>query len=141
MTEINQNKGPGGAPPLNRNAYRHGLYSPSLPVFKGASYIHRQTLQYRRKVEDAVVTRDGDVSQFNAAVIAAAVEWLRHGLWASVESSNNYSKLTPEQKMLYRREIPRSFSEVVRLLKSIGLDRQPELNPVSLLYGSQANAN
>src|SRR5437879_2730371 len=68
----------GGAPNGNRNAYRHGLYSPRGP--KSERYIDRAAGLFRRHLESCVLAEHGEISVLDASLIQSAAEAARVAL-------------------------------------------------------------
>ena len=80
----------GGAPALNRNNWRHGLYSPRLP--KTLSYPDKMACQFRRNLEDAVFSVHAEIDLTRAALIHTASEAQK------VASANRYEKKAAKEK-------------------------------------------
>ena len=64
------NRGKGGAPPLNRNATRHGLFGAKLPP--GCRYISNAVDAFRRQLETEVLTDRDVVGVVDAALIQSS---------------------------------------------------------------------
>ncbi len=61
-----------GAPAGNRNAWRHGLYSPTRP--QPGTYTDKMGNEYRRHIEDRALEIYGEVGAYEAGLIQSATE-------------------------------------------------------------------
>lgn len=93
----------GGAPPNNRNAMRHGLYSATLPP--GCGYIKRHGNEYRRFLEDQIIERHGQIGVYEAGIIQTAMEAVNHAMKCQHWLREAYDDLTWAERLAFSRDI------------------------------------
>jgi hypothetical protein len=113
----------GGAPPANRNSFRHGLRSSRLP--KGCERIGRDLSEVRRSLEDAVVLVRGVVTAGEALAISAACEWERHRRLALRWLRVDFDAMDLPTRLTFSREAARAASERNRAIDGLKLDPAP----------------
>ena len=128
-----------GVPVGNRNALRHGLKAGKLP--KGCSFIECRLNDFRRQLEDSVVSLKGEVTLTDAACIQSALRWERHAClaqrWLRIQSD----ELKPLDKLSFSREIARASSEGDKTLKQLGLDKIASESIIDVLYSRSRSDN
>ena len=70
-TDETKRRGP-GPPPANRNAWRHGLYSPTRP--QPGTYVDKMGNEYRRHIEERALAIYGEIGAYEAGLIQSATE-------------------------------------------------------------------
>jgi hypothetical protein len=117
-----------GAPRGNTNGrgnLRHGLKAGQLP--KDAKYIEYRLNDFRRQLEDAVMSARGEVSLVDAACIQTCLRWERHAALAQRWLVKAGDTLKPEQRLSFSREIARASSERDKALAALNLDARPDM--------------
>lgn len=104
----------------SRNNLRHGLTSGQLP--DGCGYVQRLTNLLRQQLEDAILERSGEIVLSDAAAIQTAVRWERHALLAQCWLRQKVEELTPDQLLLFSRDIARASAERDKCIRSLRLD-------------------
>lgn len=108
-------KGKAGAPAGNRNAMRHGLTTGAAPE----PYVTQLGRQFRRSIEEAVISATGSITVAAASEIQAAAEWETHRIKAKRWLREAGDKLTLEQKLAFSREAAKAASERTKHLKAL----------------------
>lgn len=107
----------------SRSAYRHGLRSGKLP-FKGGSAIERYSNEYRRALENELISAGREIGVAEATTIAAATAWYIHAQKARKWLTTHHDELTHDQRLNFSREEARALGEAARLVKSLGVERE-----------------
>jgi hypothetical protein len=124
-----------GTQPGNTNAIRHGLKSGKLP--KGAEYIEHRLNQFRRTLEEAVLTVRGEITIDDAACIQTAIRWERHATLAQRWLTKQYDELKPLDRLSFSREIARASGERDKAIRALNLDRDRTHDAIAALYAPQ----
>ena len=120
------------APPMNRNATRHGLRAGRLP--KGAAYVRRECDALRRIIEDAVAdANNGNVTLHQAALIQTAIRWERHAMLAQRWLRLQIDDLDANARLNYSRDIARASAERDKCFKELGLNTICKFCPSHLI--------
>src|SRR5580704_6418392 len=113
-----------GAPVGNANAMRHGLRSIRLPG--RCRYLELATFRIRRELEDACLSKFGEVSVRSAAFIQSICRHeVRSSLaarWLRLEGE----KLPIEQRLALLREIGRATTERDKSIDALKLEPEPK---------------
>lgn len=117
----------GGAPPGNRNSYRHGLYSPRGP--KGSRAIDRAAGTFRRHLEDCTVAAYGEISVLHASLIQTASEAARVALAEFRELCTDHDKLTATERTAKRQAALKALDLRDRKVKELGITFRPDATP------------
>ncbi len=107
-----------------RRGLRHGLRTRHLP-FEGGKAIERYRNKYRQAIEDELLGQGRGVGPAEATIIAAAVLAYEHSVKAGFWLANHHNTLTPDQRLTFSREEMRGMGEAAKLLKQLGIDRNP----------------
>lgn len=124
MTELNLRQR--GAQPENRNNLRHGLKAGKLPA--DATYIENRINKFRRSVEDAVLMERGDVGVSDAALIQTALRWERHASLSHRWLSEQWTSLSPLDRMKFSKEIALASSNRDKALEGLKLQAVINVN-------------
>ena len=111
----------GGAPPGNRNSYKHGLRSTRLGP--GMEYINRQAITYRKAVETETLGVRGKLGVWEQSLLQTATQWLITAL--KIERLLRFfdADLNNDQRVSYAEKCARALSERDKCLAKLGLDR------------------
>jgi len=116
-----------GAPKQNKNAMRHGLTATGkLPL--SCMYVGRHIGKFRRDLEQAVMIARGRVTVSDAAAITCACRWERHALLALRWLTEEYEKLSVDDRLKFSGESSRATSARDNAIARLGL--ADELNPL-----------
>lgn len=111
--------GRSGPRPGHTNGIRHGLVCGKLP--KDSRYIEVRSNVVRRALEAEILRARGEITVADAALVSAAMKWLRHGQlaqrWLRVEGD----KLTLSERLNFSREVARAGSEVSKAIAALDL--------------------
>jgi hypothetical protein len=108
-----------------RRGLRHGLRTRKLP-FKGGKSIEIYRNKYRAAIEDELLAQGREVGVAEATCVAAAVAAYEHALKAGFWLANNHDELTHDQRVRFSGEEVRGLSEAARLVRQLGIERQPQ---------------
>lgn len=122
------------APPKNRNATRHGLRAASLP--KGASYIARATSELRRAVEDAVLSRKGEISVVDAATVQTVMRFERHAMLCQRWLRMHFEDMNHDQRLRYSAEVARASASRDAALRSLGIESGSQADLLARAYAT-----
>lgn len=103
-----------GAPQGNTNALRHGLTCGSDPE----PYVTRLTGQFRRQVEQAVLSAVGSITVAAASEIQAAAEWENHRIKCK-RWLREGKELTLEQRVGLSEKAAKAATERTKHLKAL----------------------
>jgi len=123
VAESPSGKDKGGAPKENRNAYRHGLYSPRGP--KGSRTIDRAAGTFRRHLEDCTLAAFGEISVLHASLIQTASEAARVALAEFRELCTDHDKLSTTERTSKRQAALKALDLRDRKVKELGITWQP----------------
>jgi len=120
----------------NTNAAKHGLRMalPRLP--RGCDHVRKQTDALRHVLEGALQTRGRDVGPYEAACIAAACKWHRHGSLAARWLRLEHDQLSHADRLRFSAEVAKASDAVVRHMAALGLDKSDADNVFDALYAT-----
>jgi hypothetical protein len=124
-----------GAKPGNRNNLRHGLRAGKLPL--DAAHVENQCNALRRTLEDAVLAARGAVTLTDAANVATATKWERHGALC-LRWLRKAKDLKPLEQLTFSREIAKASTERDKAIALLRLDRDPDADAFENLYANPA---
>lgn len=131
-----------GGQPGNTNTLRHGLKAGKLPP--GCRYIEVRVCRLRRELEACVLAAKGQVNLQDASCVKSICDWERHRSlaqrWLRLHgidgrpgrgkaSTKGKAKedtvrgLTPMEMLTFSRETARASTEMDKLIRLLGLDR------------------
>ncbi len=134
---------PSAKPPDGRwrRGLRHGLRTRHLP-FEGGKSIERYRNMYRQAIEDELLGQGREVGPAEATIVAAAVLAYEHSVKAGFWLANQHDTLTADQRLTFSREVMRGMGEAAKLLKQLGIDRNPSSSDLwQALQAPQANGD
>ena len=119
-----------------KHAIRHGKYAylalGSLP--KGASYIRRLIGQFRGALEQAVRDKEGEITIYSTALVQSACRHEGRAQLMTRWLRLTEPKLTLTDRLAVLREIGAATDARDRCLRTLGLDKRPEADPLTTLY-------
>jgi hypothetical protein len=108
-----------------RRGLRHGLRTRQMP-FQGGRSIERYRNQYRAAIEDELLSQGREIGVTEATIVAAATLSYEHSLKSGFWLCRHHDELTPDQRLVFSREEMRGLAEAAKLLKQLGIDRNPD---------------
>ena len=127
-TDIEQSSAKAGGQPLNRNGWRHGLYSSKSPF----AYVDRMVGKFRRALEDAVVEASKGIDVRQASLIHTATEATRQAL-SNRKRLEDAEAVTDEVWLAYSRAYLAALDLRDRKVKELGL-KSNRFDPYAALY-------
>mgnify|MGYP006975416375 FL=1 len=102
------------------NAMRHGLCGAGKlpPKLRNVA---RAVSQYRRALEDALLSEHGGIDARQAGLVATAARWERYSLLAARWLTENDGELNPEDKLRFAGEAARASSARDGAVAKLGL--------------------
>lgn len=107
-----------------RSNLRHGLRSRHLP-FDGGTSIAIYRNRYRVAIEDELLAAGREIGVSEATLVAAAVSSYEYYLKASFWLWKHYAELNHDQRLTFAREEMRGLAEAAKIIKQLGIDRNP----------------
>lgn len=120
-----------GAPVGNKNAIRHGLRAGSLP--KDCKHVEIACNRLRRELEDECLRVKGEVNLQDAACIATALRWERHGALCLRWLRLRGGELKPAEFIKFSESIARASAERDRAIRLLELNRDKTQDQWALL--------
>ncbi|MAT70667.1 MAG: hypothetical protein CMJ58_14210 [Planctomycetaceae bacterium] len=107
-----------------RNALTHGMRATTLAGLpKGAAYIRRLVLSFRRELEAVVIDAKGEVSFMDGAHINTASRHEQVALLAGRWLKLNAETMSHQERLQYLQAVARASEARDRALSALNLDR------------------